>query len=56
MNQRNRITGRTASTTDTDFNEALQRVVTTPAVRTRRLVAAGVKRGNRPFAIKAVAA
>ncbi|ACX71156.1 hypothetical protein pZL12.79c [Streptomyces phage ZL12] len=56
MNQRSRITGQTAHTTDLDTNEAHHRVVATPTVRPRRLIAAGVKRGNGRLVIQAVAA
>ncbi|WP_331764383.1 hypothetical protein [Streptomyces anulatus] len=54
MNQRSRITGQTTHTTP-DVNEALRQAVTTPAVRPRRLIAAGVKRGNGRLVIQAVA-
>jgi hypothetical protein len=39
---------------DVDANEALRQVPT--HIGPRRLIAAGIKRGNRPFAVKAVAA
>lgn len=55
MNQRSRITGQPAPTTP-DVNEALHRVVTTPTVSARRLIAAGVKRGNGRLVITEVAA
>ena len=55
VNQRSRITGQTAPT-DPDITEAFRQVVTTPTVRPRRLIAAGVKRGNGRLVIKAVAA
>lgn len=56
MNQRSRITGHTAPTTTPDVNEAYRRAVTTPTIPARRLIAAGVKRGNGPLAITEVAA
>ncbi|MFD7855171.1 hypothetical protein ACFV6B_12920 [Streptomyces microflavus] len=56
MNERSRITGQTAPTTDPDITEAHHRVVTTPTIRPRRLIAAGVKRGNGRLIVQAVAA
>ncbi|MGW1409510.1 hypothetical protein [Streptomyces sp. NPDC002403] len=53
MSKPNGTAGHTARTIDTDFNEALRRTATVPAPR--RLIAAGVKRGNGRLVIKAVA-
>lgn len=55
MEQRSRTGGHTAPTTP-DVNEALYRTVATPVVRPRRLIAAGIKRGNGRLVIQAVAA
>ena len=55
MNQRSRITGHTAPTTP-DVDEAYRRVVATPTIPARRLIAAGVKRGNGRLVVQAVAA
>lgn len=55
MNQRSRITGHTAPTTP-DADEAYRRAVTTPTNPARRLIAAGIKRGNGRLIITEVAA
>lgn len=55
MNQRSRITGHTAPTTP-DADEALRRTVATPTITPRRLIAAGIKRGNGRLIITEVAA
>lgn len=55
MSQRNRITGQTAPNPGPDMNEALHRVVTPSTVRPRRLIAAGMKRGNGRLTIQAIA-
>ena len=55
MNQRSRITGRPAPTTP-NADEALRRTVATPAITPRRLIAAGIKRGNGRLVITEVAA
>ncbi|MFB7222442.1 hypothetical protein [Streptomyces sp. NPDC056227] len=47
-------TGLTALTTP-HSDEALRRTVADPTVRPRRLIAAGIKRGSGPFAVKEVA-
>ncbi|WP_179891742.1 hypothetical protein [Streptomyces sp. sk226] len=47
---------RNAGATSNDIAEAHHRVVTTPTVRPRQLIAAGVKRGNGRLVIQAVAA
>ena len=47
-NQRSRITAPTAP----DANEALRRTIATPTVAPRRLIAAGVKRGNGRLVIQ----
>ncbi|MEU9947081.1 hypothetical protein [Streptomyces sp. NPDC047939] len=54
MKQPSRTTGHTASTTP-HLDEALRRTVADPTTRPRRLIAAGVKRGNGTFTVKAVA-
>ncbi|MGW2844665.1 hypothetical protein [Streptomyces sp. NPDC001274] len=46
---------RTSDPTNSDMSEALRRTAADPVVRPRRLIAAGIKRGNHPFTIKAVA-
>ncbi|WP_331723440.1 hypothetical protein [Streptomyces atratus] len=43
-----------STTSDLDFNEALRRTAAVPAPR--RLIAAGMKRGNGRLVIKAVTA
>ena len=45
-----------APTITPDVDEAYRRVVTTPTIPARRLIAAGVKRGNGALVIQAVAA
>ena len=55
MNQRSRITGHTAPTTP-DADEALRRTVADRTVRPRRLIAAGIKRGNGRLIITEAAA
>ncbi|WP_331763121.1 hypothetical protein OG571_47305 (plasmid) [Streptomyces sp. NBC_01369] len=54
MKQPSRTSGPTALTPDPDINEALRRTAAVPAPR--RLIAAGVKRGNGRLVIKAVTA
>lgn len=39
-----------------DADEALRRTVATPAITPRRLIAAGIKRGNGRLVVQAVAA
>ncbi|WP_404974779.1 hypothetical protein [[Kitasatospora] papulosa] len=55
MDQRSRITGHAAPTTP-DADEALRRTVATPTITPRRLIAAGIKRGNGRLIVQAVAA
>ncbi|WP_399554125.1 hypothetical protein OG582_40720 (plasmid) [Streptomyces anulatus] len=57
MDQSNRrmATHKGSPAIDPDIAEAYHRVATTPTVRPRRLIAAGVKRGNGRLVIQAVA-
>ncbi|MEU0836058.1 hypothetical protein [Streptomyces sp. NPDC005969] len=53
MNKPSGITGHTARTPDPDINEALRRTVA--QLGPRRLIAAGIKRGNGRLVVKAAA-
>jgi len=53
VNKPSGLTGHTARTPDLDANEALRQVPT--RIGPRRLIAAGIKRGNGQLVVKAVA-